>query len=473
MQSDRSISSSRLAMMRPTFVYALAVVAAIVTTSAEDFPLTFRTISAQELPFFPGGPGNSGLLQSVRPARLKREPKAMSGHPLYGQCRDSTARGTFMFRLDESHGDGSGYDRLIMDIDQNGDLTDDPVPESMAWPTDRESALHQARLFGPIPVPAGKMVAGRWPVYFAQVHFVSRPSPSSGQPAPNLLVALLTLKVGWFLDTTVRVNGLEYKVGVIDGDGNLRLGDVAWPQVTTERGQKTWYFRSPDYLLVDADGSGKFENDVFDSEGCPFGPILYLGPQVYRVGLTPDYRALRVEPWPEPLAEVALQPHGGQVRSLTLAWERPNGYWQLIRPAVADGKVMVPPGNYRLYACSLLGKGTEGDQAMVSGVQHIPQRLVTFAAGKANKLDCGGPLQIKVKGTKTSAYLEVLAEDSYDPTMGSDFALRISATVVGAGGEVYSTFLAGDRFKSRPPKPSFSITQAGGKTVATGNLEYG
>jgi hypothetical protein len=51
--------------------------------------------------------------------------------------------------------------------------------------------------------------------------------------------------------------------------------------------------------------------------------------------------------------------------------------------------------------------------------------------------------------------------------------LRISANVAGAGGEIYSTFQRGDGFRSQPPKPSFTIVQAGGKTVATGNLEYG
>jgi hypothetical protein len=31
------------------------------------------------------------------------------------------------FRLDEPQGKGKGYDRLILDLNRNGDLTDDPV----------------------------------------------------------------------------------------------------------------------------------------------------------------------------------------------------------------------------------------------------------------------------------------------------------------------------------------------------------
>ena len=75
------------------------------------------------------------------------------------------------------------------------------------------------------------------------------------------------------------------------------------------------------------------------------------------MGLASGCKSLRVEPWPEPLAELALQPRGDQVRNVTLAWKRPNGQWQLIRPTVTGGKAMVPPGDYRLYACNLLRKG--------------------------------------------------------------------------------------------------------------------
>ena len=46
------------------------------------------------------------------------------------------------------------------------------------------------------------------------------------------------LKAGWYLDTTVEINGLKQKVGVYDGDSNLRLGDVAQPQISTTRAEK-------------------------------------------------------------------------------------------------------------------------------------------------------------------------------------------------------------------------------------------
>jgi hypothetical protein len=111
---------------------------------------------------------------------------------------------------------------------------------------------------------------------------------------------------------------------------------------------------------------------------------------------------------------------------------------------------------------------------MISGTQRKVQTPVTFAAAKANTLACGAPLDIKVTATKAGASARrLLLMSPGAATADAAPTLRINASVAGAGGEVYSTFLAGDHFQSKPPKPTFSIVQAGGKTVATGNLEYG
>ena len=144
------------------------------------------------------------------------------------------------------------------------------------------------------------------------------------------------LKAGWYLDTTVTLDGLKQRVGVY----RRRLqpaprGRLRGRRSSPTAGRTSWYFPGGDSLLVDADGSGSFENDVFQSEACPFGPILYLGGKAYKVALAPDCKSLRVEPWTEALAEVALQPRGDQVRNVTLAW-RAAGRTMAAHPARGD-----------------------------------------------------------------------------------------------------------------------------------------
>jgi hypothetical protein len=460
-------------MIKPTFVCGLVAIAAVVAASGEDFPLTFRTIPAKDVMSFPGGSGTYGQLELARPAKLRKEPKAMSRHPLYGVCRDLPAGPSFLYRVDESKGDGKGYDQLIVDLNQNGNLTDDPVCTRAVLPSDRRTGSMEQMLFGPIQAPAEKAIAGGRPQVFAQVYLFNRQLLTSGRSIPGMTIGQLVLKAGWYLDTTVTVDGLKQKVGVFDGDGNLHLGDVSRSQTYTNRTEVSWYFRWGDTLLVDADGSDGFENDVFQSKAYPFGPLLYLGGKAYKVALAPDCKSLSVEPWTEPLAEVALKPQGDEVRTVTLAWQQPGGQWQLLRPEVTAGKVMVPPGDYRIYACSLAGGSAQRDQVMVSGMQRVPQTPVSIAAGQANTIECGGPLEIKVTAAKTRAITQLmLGEDAGDAKTDSDSELRINANVIGAGGEIYSTFQKGTGFRLQPPKPTFKITQAG-KMVANGNLEFG
>src|ERR1039458_10073470 len=106
-QSKSSILSERFAVIRPTmskliFFCGVLALAAIVTASGEDFPLTFRTIPAKDVMSFPGGSGPYTLLRPVKPTKLRQEPRAMSRHPLYGESRVTPSGPAFLFRLDES-----------------------------------------------------------------------------------------------------------------------------------------------------------------------------------------------------------------------------------------------------------------------------------------------------------------------------------------------------------------------------------
>lgn len=226
-------------------------------------------------------------------------------------------------------------------------------------------------MFGPVQVPADRLVAGGRPVYFAQAYLLNRPLGSSHRPALELFLGQLTLKAGWYLDTTVRLGGVNYKVGVLDGNANAGLGDISQVQTASNPTQKTWYFRPGDCLLVNANRSGKFADDVFQSATCPFGSILYLDSKVCKVALTPGCKALRVEPWPEPLAELALQPRGDQVHDITLAWERSRGQWQLIRPAVTGGKVIDSAGQLPALRLQPVGQRPAGRSC--DGFRHATQ----------------------------------------------------------------------------------------------------
>ncbi len=74
-------------MLRSAFVCGVMALTAALTASAEDFPLEFKTMKAQDVMAFPGGYGTYGSLRLAEPSTLKKSPKAVSRHPLYPTFR--------------------------------------------------------------------------------------------------------------------------------------------------------------------------------------------------------------------------------------------------------------------------------------------------------------------------------------------------------------------------------------------------
>lgn len=445
-------------MKKVMLLCGAALMAVPVFSSAETCPLEFKTLDAQQAMAFPGGSGTYGMIR-LKALRTLKEPKATSRHPLYGQLGDSP--NTYAFRLDESQGTGKGYDRLIIDLNRNGDLTDDAVVEHVPEPKPAQASaatLPQRALFGPIPVPDDKKIGDWRPIYFAEM-YLFLPAGNFASVSANSSVGQLRFKAGWYLQTTVKLDGITRKIGIVDGDGNLQLGDVSTPMTYKSGDVQNWYFQNGDYFLQDTDGSGKFENDITGSDASPFGPIIYLGSKPYKITLAADYKSLAVEEWSERLAHLDLQPHGDQVSDLQVAWESRPNHWQLLQPGVANGKALVPPGHYRLYTCKLKVETESGDSLILSGYKRLPQDTVAVEAGASADMRCGSPLEIKVSSERDSR------------NSGNQM---IQASVLGAGGETFSGFFLQSKGKlKQPPKPVFTVLTADGKEVGSGNMEFG
>jgi len=445
------------------------LVAAALAAPAKDFPLEFKTLKPEEVKAFPGAFHTYGRLRNGKPEALKQEPKALGRQVFYGQLNEGKPN-AFVFRIEESQ-EGKGYDRLRIDLNQNGDLTDDPVIEGqISSEPDKSLPKSQFATFWPIPVSADRMIGSWRPVYLGELRVDTR----DGGKGEEVYIGLLRVYAGWYLETTVEVDGFKQKAGVFDTAAQMRLGNEWKPFMPS--GSGNWHFNSGDSLLLDKDGSGSFERRPFSSESEAFSTFHYIGPQPCKVSLSRDGKCLQVEKWVEPLAEVTVRPHGEQVQSLSLASEHAKGQWQLLGLTVADGKIRVPPGNYRLYSCTVMAKSDRGEPVVAGGVLIRMATPMKFAVGKANILRCGAPLRVEASAEKRKPQDWVLQRQgttAVDPKVDSEFVLAISAQIQGVGKETYAWFRLGRDFKQMPPKPAFTVADAQGKVVGSGNLEFG
>jgi hypothetical protein len=262
-------------------------------------------------------------------------------------------------------------------------------------------------------------------------------------------------------------------VDLVDANCNFRVGDPERPTMYksgVNGSESDWRFQGGDRFLVDWPGVGRVQSSLVENQSCAFSPILYLDAKPYRVTLAADSKTLSLDPWTEPLAELALQPHGEQVSSVELAWEQAPGDWVLLKPAVENGNAKVPPGNYRLYAANLKAKTASGDFLVMSGIKRVPEGGIKAVAGVSASLNCGSPLQISLVSRPTSGPVSMLSGSR----ISASAEQSIQATILGAGGEVYSTpYLVGDKGQRAPPAPTYAVLTAEGKSVESGNLEYG
>ena len=99
-----------------------------------------------------------------------------------------------------------------------------------------------------------------------------------------------------------------------------------------------------------------------------------------------------------------------------------------------------------------------------------------FRARGANTLECGAPLRVQAsaeKGKPRESEVQLQRTTNVNAQVDSEFVLAISAQIKGVNEETYRTFRKGDDFKKAVDKPTFTIVDAGGKTVGSGNLEFG
>ncbi len=424
--------------------------------AAADFPLEWQPLSPQQGVLLLGQVPTTGLA-ATPPWRILRESKAISRYPLYGRLQVAKAT-PWLFRLDESRGSGSGYDRLIFDFNRNADLTDD-VEYTGTVSYLPVSPYVETSLFGPLE-NAPEWKVGPWPAPLC-VKVSLRKRSWWGRLHLPVLIGELQARPGWYLQTTVMTGNLREPLGLFDANCNLKLGET---NSLLKFGplNRLVSFLPRDLLLRDYDRNGAFDFTALYTDTQLFTPLLCLDTNVFSLELDPNLRFVRLKPFTGPVGEVRLH---NRLQSAVLSWWR-NGTWVPVAVRLEHGRATVPAGSYCLHSCVLRGVDTNGQQILARGYNYTTTNSFQVTERQMTSVLCGPPLELRVA---TRRYPVGLPGRGTSELCGLD----INVGVIGKGGEVYSLYAHGPDLTRRSAPPTVQVLSKTGELLLTAQLEYG
>ena len=347
---------------------------------------------------------------------IVKEPDYKGAVPQYGVLslpgtdRTQGTRSQLSFVIWASKPDGV-RDHIVVDANQNGDLTDDPVLEN----------------------------------------------PTNNNPG---IVNITTPKAGK-VRCQVILMGTQVEFGVAQWlKGKIRLGADEYDAVITdmEMDGVSTQVNGRDYLAVDSARTGKFfPTSGGESMGgwfTPIMPIVSLGGKLWDVTVEPG-PDLAFKPYTGPQGKIryALQwPELQTSATASLMCFAPPDKMFYLRPKGQTDSMALPAGSYSLRGQIMLRSGT--GQTILSVQTAEP---LVIADGKPVRVTIKKPdkLEVTVKDTGS----ELLIGKAWKTKGGLDFA------------DILLLNSAGTLSRREPPK--IEIYSPSGDKIGSGNMEYG
>jgi len=400
--------------------------------------------------------GGYSAIGSVRPASVRQqtsaqgvltgEPRYASSKPMYFEMSLGPRPTRYVLVIDESGGTGSGYDRLYVDANGNGDLRDDrPVQGSVR----RRGTYAYGQFTGGqvlIDYGAGQRAPWQFSAYY-------RTYQSSGRTRTYLSV----IAAGYY-EGLLSIGGRRLKAAVVDADSNGCFGDYYEVQKGATSSSGSFYVWG-DRIMLDLNGDGRYDVQPLgsaESLGC--GRYLLLGGRCYEVAIAPSGQTLTLSRSQAPMG--ALLREGGGTFALGLLSEE-NG----MLTVRGEGKpLLVPADKYRLYWCAFEAKDARGVVWKATGTATTKAGSIEVPRGGVASAKFGPPLKVGV----TARALPGGKPDAVSP--GN--TLRLNLEVKGQAGELYS---AGSmtRGGKRLSPPGVRVVAPDDRVVATGQFRYG
>ncbi len=436
--------------MACAWIFSMAAMAAAI-----EVPLEYVTQSNDNRTFIPGGGRGDEAKPEIPPGEWKL-PEFTGAKQLYTIIELGGVKRLVV--LEPSKEDGF-YDKLLFDMDGDGDLAEE------AWATASEFSTDYSN-WEPfdLTIPVG---GNNTPYRLAFQAYPMQIQDENGK----LVIQRVQLicRTACAYKGTFELNAKTYRIMLGDGNGNGNFSDLAEPmdkakmsEMNRDMPYQPLYIRADLFVLSD-----KEQLDYYDT--CPMGKYLYLDGALYTVAVDIPAKKMTLEPTPEPLATVKL---GQEATMVQLA--AANATKDGVMAYGVTSKVLVPPGDYMVAMYQSVKKDKKGDTWRMGAMATNETPIWTAKAGETVKTVFGEPY---------SPAVFVYQWDKENFASGHSDGVRLNFTMMGKGKEAVNRLDrvagSGDAIpmsatnNSRPKEPTYKIVTDDGEVVAQGQFEYG
>ncbi len=361
------------------------------------------------------------------------------------------------------------YDRLYIDTDRDGDLTDEEVIEASSTRNDSNNRYYSCN-FPRIDLP---IEVESVPVDYA----ITLSTMAYGDDKFGYVNG--SFQAGAYREGEITLDGKKRRLVLIDFNGNGRFDDPSTFRDSAGSSSERVYTIRGDRLYVDPDmnASGRSAYDVTSADDMfAVGSLLCLDGRFYKMTVSPSGDKLTLEPADLDVGYVTNAV--GNYRAVIY------GDLGLIKiQSDESGKAPVPAGSWKLMNYTLDRTGYEEKKAKEKNEEPSILGVLTEALGtddngrppRRTVVAASGTNRYKAVDVKEDETVELPFGPPYRPEVDVQYRrgadqVSLGMSLVGSAGEVCTSMYVNG---SRPGKPQFTITDPEGNKVAEGVFEYG
>ncbi len=370
----------------------------------------------------------------------------------------------FGFVLDSTHFEQEGYNRLIFDLNRNGDLTDDkeiqarPLPDNTMY-----GGGYIQREFPRIDVTL-EYDGEEHPYSLFTIAVCNTNVSETGNTSSYQHVYFTA---GAYYEGEIELAGKAHRIVITDFNTNGRFNDRFDAKESAQErlasrgmslGARLYGSNAPDLILLDLpEKNQNFRGIRFTDHHNrhPLSDLLCIGGKFYDVEISPAGDRLTLTP-----SSIAVGRMSTSNENYDLLVHSDRGLLKVI--GEASEPVSLPAGDWTLIEYMLYEEEppTGGSPTFVTAMADSDSPLLKIKENETTEFKFGPPYKPEVTVSPRRMMM----------TENSGQQVQLEMKLIGSAGESCTNLMVNG---GQPEPPTFTIATAGGEIVERGSFEYG